>query len=245
MFFSRFRLLVCVCLSLLSVISIGWAAPDDVTFPPPVRSGGLGIFSSLQARRDVERFDSRLLHWEGLGNILWAACGVNRPDDATARTVPILTLPFPVTIYLLAEAGVWQYDALGHRLIGVQNGDFRELATTDAMGHDGMSSIVEVMPDDAAEDFAPPVVLLLVAEQRFSGDGNLMQRQSEPSGLLVQAALHAGHVAQNIQLVGIAERIGVRTHYPPADREALIQALEIPSETDVLLVLQLGYPAAR
>ncbi len=245
MFVSKVRMVGYICLSWFRIITVVWTAPDDVTFPPPVRSGGMGIFSGLQARRDIESFEPRLLHWEVLGNILWAACGLNRPDDATARTVPMLTLPFPVTIYLLAEDGVWQYDALGHRLTGVRNGDFRAFATASA-GHDGsISAYVKVISDGTPEHTGAPVVLLLIADQRSSLGGDVIYQQTAQLDSRVKAALHAGHMAQNIQLAGSAEGIGVRAQYPPVSSEALIRALEMPSEADILLVLQLGYPAAR
>jgi len=241
-------LYVRICLGVcLTITGLAIAAPDDVTFPPPIRSGGAGIFSVLQARRDVEHFEERLLHWEVIGNLLWASSGINRPDDA-ARTVPVLTRPFSVVLYLLAEEGAWRYDPIGHRLEGLVHGDLREMARAEGGRENSIQPFEEVVIQDGVPiegGGKAPVVLLLVASgQRLFGlDAN--HTQMDDSRYMVQAALQAGHIAQNIQLVAASEDLGVHVQLPPRESENLVQQLELSAEEEVLLVMRLGYPATQ
>lgn len=235
--------LMCVLQGMLLLsVGVAGAAPDDVTFPAPVRSGGMGVFSALQARRDVIRYDNRLLHWEALGNMLWAACGINRPDDAN-RTIPVLTPSFALQIYLLAEEGAWQYDPLGHRLIGIVRRDLREMATASAAPQQTIARSMPIVPSDA-DDVTAPVVLLFAATDEMAGF-DVAAQQVDPTRHLVLAALQAGHATQNIQLVGVSEGIGVQVLLPPDDAEDLGRLLGLSSASNILLTLRVGYPAAQ
>ena len=223
-------------------IQFAYAVPDDVTFSPAFRSGGLGIFSALQSRRDVTSYDQRLIDWEVLGNLLWAACGMNRPGEAT-RTIPVVTPAFTLRIVLLAEEGAWQYDDMGHRLVGIVSRDLRGMATAGGATGGSLMFPGHRIADEESEVDAP-VVLLFAATEPFAGFEMAAQPVSQEEHLL-RAAILAGHAAQNVHLVAAASDLGVQTLLPPEEREELARLLGISAPENILLVLRLGYPAAQ
>ncbi|MFU8780359.1 MAG: hypothetical protein ACNA71_04960, partial [Kiritimatiellia bacterium] len=126
-------------LVLVAGMGVG-AVPDDVSFPAPSRSGGGSLYAALQGRVDSEHFEARLLHWEVVGNLLWAGSGVNQVHYGW-RTVPLLGATFPVQVFVLGEEGVWVYDPIGHRLRGLASGDLRALVQVPSRPVDVMRMV--------------------------------------------------------------------------------------------------------
>jgi len=220
------------------------AVPDDVTFPEPHRSGGRGFFQVLQGRTETERFDARLLHWEIIGNLLWAGCGVNRPDEG-GRTIPDLAERLPVRVYLLAAEGIWLYEPFTHRLVGLQGGDFRPLATAWRADVPGELGFDRDRGDADARYGAAPVVLLLAAAAPLAFGGFAQQAEADRIQELVLAALEAGHIAQNIQLFAVSQGLGVQVHTRLAQAKTLARQLELPGPDQILMALSVGYPHPR
>lgn len=230
----------------LSLETGGVAAPDDVTFPAPIRAGGRGLFTVLQGRTHTENFDARLLHWEVLGNLLWAGCGVNRADQGE-RTVPVMGPSFAVRLYLLAAEGVWLYEPLSHRLVGTRSGDFRALATTGASPREGALGMMPFAVERAsgAPESAAPVVLLYVADALVHLEGLAQSQTGVADRGLVFAALQAGHIAQNIQLFGVSEGLGIQTHTAFAQPTDLARQLGLASSAQILMAQSVGYALPR
>ena len=229
----------------LSLLAGVVAAPDDVTFPAPIRAGGRGLFTTLQGRTHTEKFDARLLHWEVLGNLLWASCGVNRADQGE-RTVPVMGPSFAVRLYLLAAEGVWLYEPLSHRLVGTSSGDFRALATTGTSPREGALGMSFTAESGAgAPEAAAPVVLVYVADAVVHAEGLAQAPTGAADRGLIMAALQAGHIAQNIQLFGVSEGIGLQTHTVFAQATALSRELGLASPAQILMAQSIGYPLPR
>ena len=78
---KKLFLLLCVCAAVTGVAS----APAD-GLPPQAKRGGMPLLEALSRRRTIREFRPDALTDRQLNELLWAACGVNRPDGK--RTIP-------------------------------------------------------------------------------------------------------------------------------------------------------------
>ena len=51
-----------------------------IQLPTPQDAGGTPVFTALTRRRTTREISSAPLPIQDLSNLLWAACGVNRPQ---------------------------------------------------------------------------------------------------------------------------------------------------------------------
>jgi hypothetical protein len=118
-------LLTAAAVTVLLLFSLPAAAAgaDDavITLPPPDKSGGIPLMKALNERRSLRDFSEQALSREDLGNLLWAAFGVNRQDGR--RTAPTARNTQAVQIYAAMSTGVWRYDGAAHTLTKVLNRD--------------------------------------------------------------------------------------------------------------------------
>ena len=172
MVIARIALLLVVLLSLQDGFS---QVPGRRTFSEPRTSGGGSLVTALAARRSTRDFGARPLTEVELGQLLWAAQGI---DDGH-RTVPSAGALYPVTLRVADARGVWRYLPAEHALVHESPVDVRtDLATAaHRQRHVG----------------AAPVVFVLTAEVRITADkyGPRAERF---------VALEAGHSAQNVLL---------------------------------------------
>ena len=54
--------------------------PRTIVLPAPADDSAISVFSALKLRRTTRDFSTRALSPQLLSNLLWAACGVNRPS---------------------------------------------------------------------------------------------------------------------------------------------------------------------
>ena len=91
--------------------------------PAPDTTGGKPLMQVLNERKSDRTFSEKPLSDETLGNLLWAAFGVNRPDGR--RTAPTARNVQDIDIYVLMADGAWRYDAARHGLLRVSEKDLR------------------------------------------------------------------------------------------------------------------------
>ena len=68
-----------------------------LSLPPACASGGLPLMEALLQRRSQREFATTPLPEQMLGDLLWAACGVNRPELG-GRTAPRAMTYQPVSL---------------------------------------------------------------------------------------------------------------------------------------------------
>jgi len=61
----------------------------------------------------VREFDPTALKLQDLSELLWAANGINRPDEGK-RTAPSAMNAQDIDIYVLMESGIYLYDPKEH-----------------------------------------------------------------------------------------------------------------------------------
>ncbi len=103
---------------------VAGAGPDLVTLPPFEKTGGFALEKALLERKSFRSYEAaRKLSQEELSRLLWAATGVNRPDNK--RTVPSARASHPVDVLVAVPEGVYMYEPKRHVLKKILSDDLR------------------------------------------------------------------------------------------------------------------------
>ncbi len=95
-----------------------WAQePKSITLPKPRTEGGKPLMQALKERKSTRGFSRQQLDAQTLSDLLWAGCGVNRPDGR--RTAPSAMNSREIDVYVLLASGAYLYEADAHRLSAV------------------------------------------------------------------------------------------------------------------------------
>ncbi len=201
-------------LLLVSLAAAAVELPPPVDLPKPKLDAAATLVSALKARRTGREFSPAPLPVQALSDLLWAACGVNRPDGR--RTAPTAKNWQEIDVYVVLPEGAYLFDAKAHALRGVLKGDVR--AAT------GRQDFVTVAP----------VSLVFVADlSRMTGAG--------PEERDLYAATDAAFVSQNVYLwcAGTGLVSGVRGY---VDRPALARTLGLRPDQRIVLAQSVGFP---
>ena len=148
-------------------------APEKIKLNPPDLKKGLPVMQALEKRASATEFDTTMLRLQDLSDLMWAANGINRPENGK-RTAPSARNSQDIDLYACLPYGTYLYEPKEHSLKLVAEGDHRPLAA-----------------GSQAHFAKAPVICLLVSDiSRFQG--------SDDSVKLVWAAMDGGIVSQNI-----------------------------------------------
>ena len=147
---------------------------EEIQLLAPDVKGGLSVMEALWQRRSDREYSEQDLSLKELSNLLWAATGINRPEDGR-RTNPTAINKQEISVYAFLPQGVYLYEHASHSLKKVAEGDHRDLV-------------------GGFQDFAKsaPLSLVLVADLSKFGE------RAEQMSFLAQA--DAGIVSQNINI---------------------------------------------
>lgn len=124
----RLSYVLLFCLALVPLFAMpplaAAAESDRIVLPAPDKEGGMPLMRALAERRSTRSFKNAPLPMEHVGNLLWAAFGVNRADGR--RTAPTARNTQEAAVYAVMENGVWAYDAKEHALARVMASDERK-----------------------------------------------------------------------------------------------------------------------
>ena len=137
---------------LLAASAVGQQAA--IQLPKPQITGGMPLMEALARRQTTRAFADKPLELQALSNLLWAAFGVNRPQQVKAglgRTAPSAMNKQEVELDVVLADGVYVYEAEQNRLRPVVAGDMRSKIGTGAAGH---AAVTIVYVADAKLDFA-------------------------------------------------------------------------------------------
>jgi len=102
-----------------------------IELPTPNLSVGKSLPESLRRRQTIREFGSKKLSLQLLSNLLWAACGVNRPKGpfgALGITAASASNSQEIDLFVAIDDGVYLFDARQHRLLPVIASNLRTLA---------------------------------------------------------------------------------------------------------------------
>ena len=179
----------------------------------PRSKGGLGLMEALSRRRSTREFSPRPLSRRHLGELLWAACGVNRSDGH--RTAPSWRGVFAVDVYAVLKEGAYRYDVVTHRLLPHKAGDYLALTGT--------------------QDFVAtaPLNLLMVADFSRMKGGSVDEKK-------ISAAADSACMGENVYLYCASEGLGT-VFRGNVDRQPLHQALGFSADQYISYAQTVGY----
>ena len=184
--------------------------------PPPNRLGGMPLMEALLHRQSQRKFSTQPLAEQVLSDLLWAAAGVNRPDDG-GRTAPSALHSQEVDLHVVLPSGLYFYDPTQHALSLALASDVRRIT--------GYQDFV----DQAALD------LIFVADYSRM---KLVPAASRRS----YAFTCAGAMAQNVYLFCASAGLStvVRAWF---DHAALSGVMGLSPDHELLLSQTVGHPA--
>jgi nitroreductase len=168
---------------------------------------------ALRLRASSRAFAPDPLPPQTLSNLLWAAWGINRPQEGK-RTAPSARNRQEIDVVVVSAQGAYLYDARAHALQPMAAGDLRALTGT--------------------QDFVKeaPVTLVMVADtSRMEGDPD-----PEP-----MAYADAAFICQNVYLFCASEGLAVVVR-AMVDRPALAKALKLRERQVIVLAQTVGFP---
>ncbi len=193
------------------------SAQSTVQLSKPSTTNGTTLMVALQNRHSSREFADKDIPDDVLSTILWAACGVNRPESGRI-TAPSAINAQDIIVYVVRKGGAYRYEPKDNSLVKVSDKDLRQLVA-------GRQSF-------AAE---APVSLVLVSNHgKFPA-----QMPSEAKTRM--GLIDAGYVSENICLACSA--LGLNTvPRMTMDSDGLKHALGLDDTFDLILNSQIGYP---
>lgn len=125
---KRFIPVLATCLFLMDGHGAGRHLP---CISPSRYQGGKAAHANAQRTATNRSFTAKPLSDKLLGDLLWAAYGVNRPNGK--RTIPTAQNRQDLEIYVLRSDGAWLYDAPKHSLEQVSSSDLRNFLAGAAL----------------------------------------------------------------------------------------------------------------
>lgn len=105
--------------------------------------GGATINEALWARKSSRNFTYESLTLEELSGVVWAAAGINRPEN-NHLTAPSALALYPIITYVFLPEGVYRYEAEPHHLVRVVEGDYREFSAAQEFAYTAPVNLVYI-----------------------------------------------------------------------------------------------------
>jgi len=170
-------LLLCLFISVAT-----FAADKVIRLPKPNLNRNSEVMEAFANRHSTREYAAKALTLTDLSDLLWAANGINRPEEGK-RTAPSAMNKQDVDVYVVLPEATYLYDAKAHQLNLVAEGDHRGAV---AGGQAFVKSV--------------PVSLLLVSDLSRLGDAKNTHTQ-------LMGAVDAGIVSQNISIFCSAAKL--------------------------------------
>jgi len=196
----------------------------------PDKKRGLPFMETLSVKASAREWSDQELSLQDLSDLLWAANGVNRPEEKKYTASSAMNA-HDVDIYVFMKGGVYIHDADTHVLNPLLEGDFRsELMKTPPPRP--ADSTGAPPPPRHAPDNAPIQIILVSDADRF--------RMGPPELKYEWGAIDAGIVSQNISLFCAATGLKTRPR-ASMDKEKIKKLLNLKDTQYVLLNHPVGY----
>ncbi len=190
-------------------------ASKSLQLPIVSTEGGLPLMQALMARQSQREFLTTALPDQTLGDLLWAAAGVNRPALG-GRTAPSAMNAQEVDVYVALPTGLYRYEPVAHMLHLAVSTDVRRVT--------GYQDFVDTAPLDLVYVADHSRMKLIPASQRAA-----------------YASIAAGAMAQSVYLYCASAGLAtvVRAWF---DRNALAQCMGLENDQQILLTQTVGMP---
>ncbi len=199
---------------LLFALLAGAAEPGLISLPPVPASGGKPLMETLHQRQTIREIKTDPLPDAVLGNLLWAAFGINRPQNGH-RTAPSAMNSQEIDIYVARRDGLYLYDPKPHQLKPIAAADLRGKTSGQAFGTNA------------------PVTLIFVADLS-------RLEKARPDTRLIYANFDAGCISQNVYLFCASEGLATVVH--DLDRGPLQSAMKLGPDQHIIIAQAVGWP---
>lgn len=191
------------------------AQNPDIKLLPPQTDGGRPLMQCLRERQSLREFSAEKLPPQTLSNLLWAACGINRPDSGK-RTAPTARNWQNIDVYAAMADGLFLYNAADHSLTRILAEDIRAATGTQPFVKDA------------------PLNLVYVADLSKIPAGTVEDKR-------FNSAAHAGFISQNVYLYCASENLATVVR-GLVDREALAKTMKLRPDQHIILAQTVGFP---
>lgn len=116
---------------------------ETISLVQPALSEGLTINQALWLRASSRDYSAEPLTLEELSGVMWAAAGINRPEN-NHLTAPSAMALYPIRVYAFTPEGVYRYDEQNHSLLRVVEGDHRELSAAQEFAYSAPLNLVYI-----------------------------------------------------------------------------------------------------
>jgi len=208
---------VIVILSVVIICPVSTSAQQaqKMPLPKPQTDGGIPLMQALKERHSSRTFSPEPLPKQGLSNMLWAACGINRPESGK-RTAPSAWNLQETDIYVAMADGLYLYDAKAHALERILDKDVRAATGTQPFVKDAAVNLIYV------------------------ADFSRMDRFNDTDKVFCSAA-SAGFIAQNVYLFCASQGLATVVR-AGIDRPGLSKVMKLRPEQKITLAQTVGYP---
>jgi nitroreductase len=207
-------------------------AASPIELPRPRVTRGRSLGDSLRLRRTTREISDREMSLQTLSNLLWAACGVNRPKGpfgAVGITSASASNSQEIDVFVALRSGVYLFGARHHTLTQVSAGDVRAMAISPGQGK--------------RVAMRAPVQLLYVVDigRLIHTSGFQEPGLHDPEVQKSYYFVDTGLIAGNVYLFAAAK--GLAAWFHNCDREGLAKQLKLGPEQRVLFAQSVGYRA--
>ena len=191
---------------------------SEITLPKPQIQSGMSVMQALSKRQSSRAFADKAISPAQLSNILWAADGINRPDNG-GRTNPAALGVRSIEVYAVTSEGIFRYTPESHTLQPVASGDFR-MATTTGQAFVGKA----------------PLTLVYVADSAKWQNARHVPTADKQS---VFDSIAAGAMTQSVGLAAAAEGLGTCIR-GSIDHEAFGKAADLREGQHIIIAQTIG-----
>ncbi|MBI2635301.1 MAG: SagB/ThcOx family dehydrogenase [Parcubacteria group bacterium] len=198
-----------------------------ILLPKPARLN-IELSDAILKRKTEREFSARPVSKEILGTLLFWSMGIlHKSEDGKNilhRPYPSGGARYPVELYAVVfrgedlEKGAYHYNFKEHAL--------------EEIWHSDVSKIAEALPYEFAKNAAALIFLSFIGDRTMKKYGNLGYKFG---------MLEAGHIGQNIYLIGAAVGLGILA-LGGVDYEVVQKELDLDEEETVFYQLSLGWP---
>jgi len=193
--------------------------PQTIQLPKVKTKGGASLEEILWKRQSIRAFAPKVPDWEIVGQLLWAAQGINRPDQKR-RTVPSAGATYPLELYVILPSGIYHYLPEEHAVVSMLSGDQREKFSKESLAPGNV--------------YGSPCVFVFTAV--FERTAIKFKEEA-----VRYVHLEAGHAAQNILLQATALELGcvpIGSVVTPEEQKIM----GLPPEEKPVYIIATGYP---
>ncbi|MFA6143055.1 MAG: SagB/ThcOx family dehydrogenase [Candidatus Omnitrophota bacterium] len=181
----------------------------------PQMDGGKPLMQALKERKSSREFSPKELSLQELSNLLWAANGVNRPEQDLTTAPTAMNLQ-EIEIYVVTALGAYLYKGKNNMLAPITAGDLRAVTGSQPFVADA------------------PINLVFVADIAKMG-------RIPAEATAFYSATDTGFISQNVYLYCASAGLAtvVRAWL---DKPALARAMKLRSDQMIILAQTVGYP---